>query len=173
MELLAISDLIFKAKAKAAVQVPAQMHQAYPIPVRGAGDLRVTFLYCVARPVFGEGLHMLAPSHLVVLSAVDGELKEVKAVTPAELGVNDAPQKILGVSKMPAGLTTEQFIAERELLYRSYDILMPLFAEKREPSPESATSFDARFRQLAEQPLMPYYHAVGKDFFAWVEAGKH
>jgi hypothetical protein len=171
MELVPIRELVSRAKAKAAVEVPAQMHQAYPIPARADGDLRVTFLYCVARPVFGKGLLILAPSHRVVLSAVNGEMKEVKQVTPAELGVNDPPQKILGFSKWPAGITTtEQFVEQQELLYKEYDILMPLYAEERNPPPKDAASFDKLFWQLTEALFVPYYRAVGSNFFSWLLA---
>ena len=147
-------------------------HQSYPIPSRREGTLDVLFLYCVARPVFREGLSLLAPSHRGAVSAVDGELQEVAAVEPRALGVSDPPQKILGFWKMPADVTTEEFLARQERLCGLLDHLMPIFAERREAPLREAASFDELFRQVSEGPLLPYYEAVGIGFFGWLAAAR-
>jgi hypothetical protein len=172
VKLLTTRELVLGAKAKTASLVPAMAHQSYPIPLRGGGTLDVLFLYCVARPVFREGLSMLAPSHRGALSAVDGGLKEVRAVESQDLGVSDPPQKILGFWKMPADVTTEEFCARQERLYGLLDHLMPIFAELREAPLREAASFDELFRQVSEGPLLPYYAAVGIDFFGWLAAAR-
>lgn len=171
-KLLTTTELAVAAINKTGELVPPMAHQSYPIPVRGGGSLQVVFLYCVARPVFGKGTVMLAPSHRAVLNASDGELKEVRPFSPQDAGVNDPPQKIFPFWKMPPDLTTEQFAARQELLFATYDKLLPLFAERHDPTAEDAASFDALFWQVSEGPLAPYYKAVGADFFAWLATAK-
>lgn len=172
VKLLSTTELVIRAIDKAGTAVPPMAHQSYPIPVRGGGGLRVVFLYSVARPVYGQGTFMLAPSHRAVLDASDGALKEVGPITPRDLGVTDPAQRIFPAVKMPPDLTAEQFEARQKQLFATYDKLLPLFAAGHDPAAKDAASFEELFSQVSEPPLAPYYRAVGAEFFAWLAAAK-
>lgn len=61
----------------------------------------------------------------------------------------------------------------RERIHDAVDVLLPFFADGAQALPpeaaKAAREFRDMFPELCEPGLLPYYKAVAKDFFAWVE----
>jgi hypothetical protein len=153
--------------------LPLETHMSYPIPVRGENGPLALFLFCGAAVIYGQGIHLAPPSHVGFVNAGDGTFLELRPVRPADFGQSDPEGELLGSYKMRDGVSAEEFNASRDLLYRSYDILFPAFAANQaELSPEGkqpVREFKRSFQQVAEEPLLRYYHAAGRDFFAWLD----
>jgi len=156
-------------------RLPDEAHQSLPIPLPAAGRVpSVAFLFAPSRLVFGSGLFLIAPTHRAVLDASTGEALGFDRVTPADLGVADAPGKDLGRFGLPKDVSSEDFLKAKEELFGAYDrVLGPWFAG--EGAPEAGQSVRAAaaelrraFAVVGEPPLAPYYASVGKAFFGWV-----
>jgi hypothetical protein len=69
-------------------------------------------------------------------------------------------------------MTVYEYLDKRKRLFELYDNLLPEFAARAMRSTPAAhrqaAEFVALFSQLMEPPLIPYYQAVGKEFFDWV-----
>jgi hypothetical protein len=172
-KLLPVAKLVEFARTGPARTQSLYSRQSYPIPVRQEGGLRVAFLYCPhGRLDPAEGPHLLAPSHLAFLQAETGKFESIRQVTPADFGQPHQPGEDIGIHRMPAGLNVDTFYAEEDRLSRAYDVLLPAFAAGVTDYPPEVRKAAAEFRRLfpwlAEACLMPYYHTVGKEFFAWV-----
>lgn len=167
--MLSIKIIVQSAGRCIATLLPLETHMSYPVPVPGS---RVAFLYCKANVVYGQGIYLLPPSHLAFVNAEDASLK-LNPVRPTELGQFDPEEEVLGIYKMPEGVTEEEFLASKALLYRSYDALLPAFyANQANLSPDlwqSVRDFRLSFKQVSEEALLRYYHAAGRDFFAWLD----
>jgi len=170
---LPAAKLVELAKTGPARTRPPETRQSYPIPVCEGKSLRAAFLFAPqgrANPV--EGLHLLAPTHLAFLDAVTGKFESIRQVKPADFGQTHAPGEDIGAHRMPAGLNVATFYPEQDRLFGAYDLLLPAFAAGQSNHPpevrRAAEEFRRLFPWLAEGPLMPYYHAVGKEFFTWV-----
>lgn len=169
------SELFDLAQRGPGGRLPDETHQSLPIPLPATGRVpRVAFLFAPSRLVFGTGLFLFAPSHRAVLDASTGEALGLDRVTPADLGVADAPGQELGRFGLPKDVSPEEFRKAREKLLSAYDRLLGAwFAGEapREASPATraaATELRRTFAIVGEPPLAPYYAAVGKAFFGWV-----
>ncbi|EYF01317.1 Hypothetical protein CAP_8471 [Chondromyces apiculatus DSM 436] len=95
-------------------------------------------------------------------------------MTPKDFQQPHAIHQVIGTYEIPSHLSRQQFIELREALYRVYDLTMPAFRSgPRDALPEvrdAARSFLQLFPQVAEQPLLLYYQAAGREFFAWLRA---
>jgi len=155
-----------------ATVLPLETHLSYPIPLRGGMESFAAFLYCKANVVYDQGIYLLPPSHLGLVNCNDGSLK-IRLTRPTEFGQIDPQEEVLGVYKTPEGVSDEEFLASKALLYRSYDVLLPaFFANQTNLSPEvrqSVRDFRLSFKQVSEEALLRYYHAAGRDFFAWLD----
>jgi hypothetical protein len=175
-ELKKIRELVALAQSGPGASLPDETHQCYPIPLPAtASSMKVAFLYSPSHLQRGVGLVLSAPNHEALLDLASGRTVEMKKVTPAELGVNDEPGKNLGRSGLPEGMTPEQYLAEQGRLYDSYDVLLPIWAsglklEEATDQPRAvAHEFRRLFARVSEPPLVPYYRAVGRDFFGWID----
>lgn len=176
LELKSVRQLYDFARNKAAVKLPIETHQSYPIPQPPTlGSVSVAYLYLTSRLQAGAGLFLVAPGHRALLNAATGELLEMKAVTPSELGVNDPPGKILGTFGLPKGMSSEQYLVEQGQLYDAYDVLLPAWAAGSKAADAgtrvraAAREFTGLFARVSEPPLAPYYRSVGRAFFTWVQ----
>jgi len=173
---LPIRQLIEQAQHSPGAAQPVETHQSYPIPVRDCGSMSVVFLYCVSRLVPHDGLYLMAPSYLATLDARTGGLQELREVTPGEFGSVPNTGPSIGKDRMPEGMTPEQYLELQGQVYDDYDTLLPLFAaashSQQEDFPRFARRFQSRFIQVAEQPLLPFYRAVGKAFWGWLGPGE-
>ncbi|MGH8219317.1 MAG: hypothetical protein ACREUT_12265 [Steroidobacteraceae bacterium] len=153
--------------------VPEQSRESLPIPVRGPGGLTVAFFFCPSLAIPRAGVKMAPPHYLVTLDPSTGRVRELRAVVPAEFGRRDAPDAPLGLFNLPAGMTPAQYLEQRGTLFVLYDRLLPAFAHPHEPvsalTRAAAKQFGELFAVLEEPPVAPYYNAVGRDFFDWLQ----
>ena len=171
--LLPVQKLIGIARKTSVEGLPIETRQSYPLPVIRGQGIAVEVLYTgsIADPL--EGLQIEAPSYHAFVDARTGRLETLERVTPQGYGQPHEAEQIIGTILLPPGMTAEQFLLQQARLYELYDVLMPVFAAGRTKTNSkvrlAATEFKALFPTLAEAPLLPYYHAAGKAFFAWVE----
>jgi hypothetical protein len=171
---LAMANLFQLARLRASGTIPDEARQSLPIPVRAAGGVQVVFFFCPAQLSAREGLRVAPPDYLERIDPVTGGLLELRAVKPDEFGQRHAPNEPLGSVALGADLTPEQYVALRTQLFALYDRLLPAFAANA-AQPGDALRRDARelqlaFERLREEPLAPYYAAIGAGFFGWLEA---
>ena len=168
-----IQTLIDAARAQLIRVLAAETHQSFPVPVLDPKGLRIAFLYCPAIRVHA-GFQLLAPEHLAVTSAATGKLEEWRAVAPDRFSQPHVRGELIGAWNMlPDGRTLDQFYAMYGRLELAYDTLLPRWAAGETGAPTHVTRMAAEFRrlfpQVTEQPLRPYYDALGKAFFTWLE----
>jgi hypothetical protein len=167
-------ELVESARARAATSMPTESYQSYPIPGEARGARRVTFLHGISRLEFGSGLYLIAPSFRIDLDAATGGVLDATPIAPSDLGVADEPGKTLGRFGLPKGVSPEDYVKAREALLDAYDRLLgPWYAGEVPPetgrsSRAAAPEMKRVFAVVGEPPLAPYYAAVGRAFFAWV-----
>jgi len=166
------SDLMRYGRMHVMDKVPEQSRQSLPVPVRVNGGLRVAFFYAPAQMM--PGVNRLTPPHFVSwLDPNTGALLELRAVTPKDFGQAHGPNDLIGEYRLPEGVTPNQYMAERERLFGLYSNLVPAWMSGAQPGAEHrllAQEFLRSFGAVSEPPLIPYYHALGKEFFQWVRA---
>jgi hypothetical protein len=174
VEIHSVVHLTNMARRYLASALAPEFLQSQPIPVPGPKALRVAFLFgkgMIIEP--GEGLQLMPPSYLGFLNAVTGDVEELRAVTPGELGQKHKEEELIGrYLTLPERMMPE-FLTKQARLQQVYDTLLPAFAGlKPGDSAEvkrAAGEFKTLFAQVSEGPWLPYYQAVGKQFFAWLE----
>jgi hypothetical protein len=169
--LMSAAQLATTAGALTSQTIPDEARQSLPIPVRNAGSLTIAFFYCpsAATP---QGEKMYPPRFLLWLDPTTGRMLELKRVTPGDFGRNDARDQMLGLLRLPDGMTADQYLEQQAALFAIYDALLPEFAHPQQPTSNATRSaakkFNALFHVLREPPVDAYYEAVGHDFFQWV-----
>jgi hypothetical protein len=171
---LSAEQLTTLGRTATQASVPEQSRQSLPIPVRDVAGVAVAFFFCpsLVTPKEGGGVKMAPPHFLLLLDPTNGQIRELTPVTPASFGRNDAPDSLLGMFRLPDGMTAAQYLQQRGALFALYDQLLPRFAQQQPPSSAdlrpAARKFEALFRLLREPPVEAYYEAVGHEFFQWV-----
>jgi hypothetical protein len=168
------SELMRLGRAHVTDRVPEQSRQSLPVPARRGGRLQVAFMYnpTLTRP----GRSWMAPPDAVAwLDPVSGALAAVTAVTPADFGQQHPPGEMLGEFQLPQGLTADQYLDLRQRLFPLYDLLLSAWSGNLPASAPALLQGAAReflqiFGQVSEPPLLPYYHALGTEYFQWVRA---
>jgi hypothetical protein len=152
---------------------PPGTHQSYPVPLRGATDLKLAFLYCkamIVRP--REGLCLWPPAYVAMMSAATGRFDELKAVTARDFGQGHVMDQPLGNYITPADRLTDAFLTKQARLYQAYDQILPAYSQGkgRGDVKQAADEFRALFAEITERPLFPYYQYIAKDFLSWLGA---
>jgi hypothetical protein len=172
-----VEEIVRLAQMSASGAVADEFRQSLPIPIREAEGLRLAFFFCPALARPGQPVQLGPPQYVIRLDAATGGMLELRKVEPKDFQQSHNPGDIIGTFGMPAGLTTEEFMARRAALYKAYDALLPEFAAGRSRvSPDiksQAVDFQKMFSLLSEPPLRPYYQATGKDFFKWLDYVVH
>jgi hypothetical protein len=171
-DLKPIRNLIGVARIHPASALPTETHMSLPIPLAGEPP-GVVFLFAPSQLVRDQGLFLYPPSYRALILARDGHFKELRSMTPAEVSLSDDPTKPLGTYGLPPGMTPDEFTTRKERLLTAYDALLPSFFDggaRAEATVQAAKDFRVVFEQISEQVLRPYYHAVGRRFFGWLDA---
>jgi hypothetical protein len=109
----------------------------------------------------------------VIVDPANGQFGELRSVQGQDFGQTYVPGQIIGKYGMPPGVTPEEFLPKRAELYADLDALLPAFAASQQTldgsTLEAAKEFKELFNLLAEPPLMPFYHVVGREFFQWLD----
>lgn len=148
------------------------MRQSLPIPHKAPNGLRVDFFFCPALARPQQPIVLYPPIFLTTLHADSGQLDMLRSVEPRNFGQAHGRDDPIGTFGMPSGMTVDEFIEKRSTLYETYDVLLPAFARGVTPGDpklkRAAQDYTTLFELLSEPPLLPYYRAVGAEFFAWV-----
>jgi hypothetical protein len=172
---LPMQQLFVEGRRRVADKVPDESRQSLPVPWVREGRLEVAFFYAPSKVTPADGVKMAPPDQLSSLDARSGTLSALRAVTPPDFGMADAPGALLGAFKLPPGVDAAAYLAARAELFALYDRLMPAFAAApAAPDPAvraQAQEFLRLFAAVHEPPMAPYYEALGRGFLDWVRAG--
>lgn len=169
---LSYSDLMRLGRLHVMDRVPEQSRQSLPIPVRINGALRVAFFYAPSQVL--PGVNRLAPPNFVAwFDPVTGALLTSQKVTPQDFGHLREATDFIGEYRLPKEMTVNQYLVARERLFDLYANLVPTWmtgTQHRTVDQQLlAQEFLRSFDSISEPPLIPYYHALGKEFFDWVQ----
>lgn len=166
-------DLMRLGRVQVMDRVPEGSRQSLPIPVRVDSALRVAFFYAPSQVL--PGVNRLAPPNFMAwLDPSTGALLALKAVTPHDFGQSCGANDLIGEYRLPEGMTANEYLAERERLFGLYGNLVPTWMAGAQGGGAGlrllAQEFLRSFAKVSEPPLIPYYYAMGREFFDWVRA---
>jgi hypothetical protein len=172
-KLTTIVYLVESAKRYTTGSLPDIQHQSLPMPFPGPEGLRVAFLYCPSAIIeSGRGLQLRPPRYIAFFMAETGAFDELKLFAPEEWGLSAPEEGWIGSYLTPAERMDPEFLTKLIRLWQRYDTILPSFAiAKTDVSAEAkraAKQFTTMFEDVAESVLIPYYRAVGKEFFSWL-----
>lgn len=165
-------EIVRRALMQASGVVADEDRQSFPIPVIQDNEPWIIFLFSPSLAKPKEPTKLYPPGYFLRLNAKTGVFKELLSVTPRNFEQNHSSEEIIGEISMPAGMSFEEFIHQRNRLYELYDMLLPVFFAECEMEDRqlnvSSKEFITLFRLLSEPPLWPYYRAKGSEFFDWI-----
>lgn len=165
------SDLMRLGRELVMQRVPEQSRQSLPVPMRAENAWRAAFLYAPAQILPGVN-RLAAPNFVAYLDPIGGSLLELVPVTPKDFGLTDKAGELIGEFRLPQGMNANEYLLERERLFGLYANLVRPWLDGAKPGPSDlrlrAQEFLRSFAVVSEPPLIPYYHALGRDYFDWV-----
>jgi hypothetical protein len=168
------SELMKRGRLHVMDRVSEQSRQSLPVPAWHDGRIQVALMYSPsrARPT---GAQMAPPDTVVWLDPTSGGLVAVSAMTLAHFGLDHDPSAPIGEFRLPEGWTADRYLNLRNRLFQLYDLLFAAWAAGRAGRGTRSLHGAAReflqvFGQVSEPPLLPYYHALGNEYFQWVRA---
>ncbi len=163
--------LMGRAKEHTVRTLPNETFQSYPIPVIGPTGMQVGFFWGTSRAVPGQGRHYVVPSWIAALDPLTGAVVDARRVLAVEFN-QAAAGDFIGIHKQTMSVEQHQSLESR--LYELYDLLSPVFAARNTvDTPElrdAAAEFQQVFGQLTDDFLHPYYRAMGREFFDWLDS---
>jgi len=154
--------------------VPGSMFTSSPVPVRRQGRVQIAYMICPY--TFNQkGSWIWPPNEVVRFDPVSGKLTDKNTVTPDDFDQADPIDKKFKKSLSMPSDKVDEFNNLREHLFELYDVLFAAWAANPSPAGQGRLQNQARdflriFDQLAEEPLKPYYEALGRDWFGWLRA---
>lgn len=166
------SELMRLARSHVMDRVPEQSRQSLPVPAVREGLVQIAFMFSPSQALPGVA-RMAPPDMIAWLNPLDGNLRSISRVTPADFGQSHSARDLLGEFRLQPGITAEFYLNLRERLFELYDTLVPAWAASKSLQATPALQAVAReflqvFGQVSEPPLLPYYHALGRDYFETV-----
>ena len=156
--------------------VPSMTHTSYPVPIRHEGQLQIVFMVCRLRLQFG-GSQIWPPNKIIRFEPINGKIINETMVSPTDFGQADSTDKELPEWKLrqKTNMTGNMFDNLVKRLLELYNVLFAAWADNPSPAGQGrlqnqAQDFLRIFDQLAEEPLKPYYEALGRDWFGWLRA---
>ena len=149
--------------------LPGVNRTLLPLPVPGVEGVRTAILFTTTEPLADTAaLRIKTPSFVAYARGDTGDFLDLAAITPRALGIAQDPDHWLGDFVEPVDLGDK-----RARYLDLYDATASAFAAGRgaetPAAKRAATDLRALFAELAEPPLAPYYRALGKRFFAWLD----
>lgn len=149
--------------------IPRQACQSYPIPLFVDGELRLAFLFyrkLVAPPADPI---LSVPRYVMQVDRATAEVVGITKVQPDFFGLPAPEDGVLGVYKLAPKITVPIWHELRAQLFALYDRVLPAYDQGDAPEEQLLEEIRQAFLELAEQPLLPYYRAMGPDFFHWIQ----
>jgi hypothetical protein len=119
----------------------------------------------------GGALSIWPPCYITLFNGSDQRLELIRSVTPRDLGRADEPGQPLGSVSASERMSDEYLTGLAQLLQAIDKLCEPFF--QGVPVADSVTTAEAdalkgALGRVLEKPLLPYYAAVGNQFFAWL-----
>jgi hypothetical protein len=173
--LMPVSRIIEQARIRPLAVMPrVSTHQSYPIPVRGGRrGMVMHFLYCPRKIEDPKaGLTLWPPTFVAILDAYTGKLEEMRKLTPGEFGPRHPADQRLGHCRTPGQAEEDEFLIKLAYWYQAVDTMLPLFVKRAfgltHEEQEEARKLSQLNAEILEPPLMPYYQAIGREYFDWL-----
>jgi hypothetical protein len=173
--MLNVSKIVELATIYPAAVMDDLAHQSLPMPVFSPKGFCMAFLYCHAELMSdGQGMQLWPPDHQALINAETGRFEELKTVTSNTYDQSHAMNKPMGKCLDESQREQDEFLNKLVALYQAYDAILPWFAAGQYAAPlaarPAAKEFERHFAEVAEKPLLPYYRALGQEFFRWLGA---
>lgn len=144
---------------------------ALPIPIKRGESLNIVHLFYKEGTAPGE--ETVYPPHFrSTIDAETGDIVEAGPCEPLDFNVNQPTNVPTEGFGLDPGLTGEEYqIRKRRFMRLSPDIWELYSAGATTLADEQralVADFNYCFRTIAKAPLMPYYEAIGSDFFTWL-----
>jgi hypothetical protein len=156
--------------------VPSMTHASYPTPIHHQGELQIAFMVCRLR-LQASGSQMWPPNKILRFEPVNGKLINETTVSPTNFGRADLMDKDLPEWKLrlKPDIIGDMFDNLTKRLFELYDVLFAAWAANPSSAGQGRLRNQARdflriFDQVSEEPLKPYYEALGHDWFGWLRA---
>jgi hypothetical protein len=142
------------------------------IPARVGGQLFVVIVAGSAVPAPDGAQDIYAPRVAAFVDPITAQVDHVKTLVTGDLCADGEPGKYLKTNPSER-VDWVALKRDQKDLDAVYDTLLPLFAANTESVPPEGRSAARRFKQLFPKlsinALDSCYHALGKDWFAWVD----
>lgn len=151
---------------------PFSSHHGLPIPWRQGDALVLAVLCCDAIVSAERGLVLSSPVHLALYAPASGERLELRPATRDELGGPVGGEIELGVDRLAPDYLPADYLRDEAAMYDSLGRLLGPYAAslRADELTAAARTYAAAFARVAEAPLLPYYHHLGRDWFEWIES---
>jgi hypothetical protein len=145
-----------------------------PVPTRRQGQLLIAIMFYPAMIKPGP-VEMWPPDEVAWLDPTSGKLIASAEVSPVDFGQTHLANEPFPEWEfsLPPGMTVQSYEELHEHFFALYDVLFEAWATN--PSTRSAAlqsaarEFLKLFDQINEPPLRPYYDALGREYFEWVQ----
>jgi hypothetical protein len=171
--LLKVSKIVEFATIYPAAVMEDLAHQSLPVPVFTPKGFCMAFIYCHAELASdGQGMQLWPPDHQALMNAETGRFEELRTVASTTYDQSHAMTKPMGACPGEPQREQDEYLNKLVALYQAYDAILPSFAASPYAMPAAARpaarEFERLFADVAEKPLLPYYRAVGHEFFRWL-----
>jgi hypothetical protein len=148
--------------------IPREASQSYPVPIKVDGELRLAFLFYRKRVAPPADPIITVPRNLLQVTWAAGTIAAVMKLPEGFFKLPVPDDGVLGPYKLAPEITIPIWHDKRAALFALYDQLLPAYEQGVPLDDALQQQFWAAFEELVEQPLLPYYQALGRDFFNWI-----
>jgi len=154
--------------------IPTMILTSYPVPMLRKGQIQIAYMVCPY--MFNQkGSWIWPPNKVAWLEPVSGDLIDEYSVAPDYFSQTDPIDKQFKKNLSIPSDRVDEFDDLKKHLYELYDVLFAAWATNPSSAGQGRLQNQARdflriFDQLAEEPLKPYYEALGRDWFGWLRA---
>ena len=152
--------------------LPDETAESLPVATKSGTAIQMVILYYDESMIPGKEI-VYPPHHIIVIDTSSGKIIRFDSCTPSKLGVDkpaDIPEEGFGLDPK---LSADDFWKKRDRFLELSPIVWKLFKLNPAKSDSKAIQiireYYSIFKEIAKKPLIPYYHAVARDFFKWLD----
>ncbi|MES9825566.1 MAG: hypothetical protein ABW127_14155 [Candidatus Thiodiazotropha endolucinida] len=135
-------------------------YMSLPIPAVGENRLFIAFLVGRGEAVNPEqGYQIWPPSLLALFYAENGQLHELRAVTPKYFSVDQSAEQAMGKGLSPPEKNSMEYLQNELHLFQCADNVLTAIRTKQAHQ-NDLKQFDDYYRALTEEALLPYYQRL-------------